>query len=318
MMRLRVVCEAAQTAAVRGLLDREPGVAHLTVAEGVGRRPVGDVVEAVVAREIVEGLLDRLAELGVQRRGEVSLWPIHMTLSDSADAIERAAPGADASAVIWEELVATTGEESRLNGVYLGFLTIACLLAAVGVITDSAITLVGAMVVSPDFGPLAALAVAAAGRRRRLALRAALALGLGYPLAMLITAALTLLARGVGLFDPTDLSNLGQVAFVYHVGPYSGIVALLAGAAGMLALTSEKASALVGVFISVTTVPAAGFAVLAVVTGDWARCGQAALQLLVNLTGIAVAGAVTLLLRRRHALPAARLAGHRFPGAKRH
>lgn len=39
------------------------------------------------------------------------------------------------------------------------FLCLACLIAAVGVVTDSPVTAVGAMVVGPEFGPLAALAV---------------------------------------------------------------------------------------------------------------------------------------------------------------
>ncbi|MFG2500830.1 DUF389 domain-containing protein [Streptomyces sp. NPDC048441] len=224
-------------------------------------------------------------------------------LSDTAEAAERAAPGDSSNAIIWDELVATTGEESRLNPVFLAFLTIACLLAAVGVVTDSAITLVGAMVVSPDFGPLAALAVAIVVRRRDLAARAGLAIGAGFPLAMLVTAAFTSLARLSGLFDPSELSNLRQVSFIYEVGPYSIIVALLAGTAGMIALTSEKPGALVGVFISVTTVPAAGFAVLAAVAGEWLRCGEAVLQLLINLAGVTVAGVLTLFVRRRHIIP---------------
>ena len=37
------------------------------------------------------------------------------------------------------------------------FLTVACLLAAIGVVTDSTVTVVGAMVLGPEFGPLSAL-----------------------------------------------------------------------------------------------------------------------------------------------------------------
>lgn len=55
-------------------------------------------------------------------------------------------------------------------------LTIACLLGAVGVVTDSPVTVVGAMVLGPEYGPLAALAVAVVRRRRRLAREAATAL----------------------------------------------------------------------------------------------------------------------------------------------
>ena len=51
----------------------------------------------------------------------------------------------------------------------LTFLCLACLIAAVGVVTDSPVTVVGAMVVGPEFGPLAALAVALVRRRMSLA-----------------------------------------------------------------------------------------------------------------------------------------------------
>lgn len=299
MMHLRVVCDSGASAAVTGILEAEPGVAHLTVTAGVSRQPVGDVIEATVAREVAEDVLNRLAEHGVPRSGQVSLQPLDMMLSDTAAVAERVAPGDGADALIWDELVATTGEESRLNGTFLAFLTIACLIAAVGVITNSAITIVGAMVVGPDFGPLAALAVALVGRRKDLAVNAARALGAGFPFAMLVTAALALLARVTGLFHPATLTQLDQVSFIYQVGPYSAVVAVLAGAAGMLALTSDKSAALVGVFISVTTVPAAGFAAIAAIAGDWSQCGGAVLQLLVNLTGITLAAVVTLMIRRR-------------------
>jgi uncharacterized hydrophobic protein (TIGR00271 family) len=94
------------------------------------------------------------------------------------------------------------------------------------------------------------------------------------------------------------LDNLDQVDFIYQVGPFSLIVALLAGAAGMVALNSAKSAALVGVFISVTTVPAAGFCAVALVEGQYARAGGSALQLVINLAGIVVAAMIVLVLFR--------------------
>ncbi len=46
------------------------------------------------------------------------------------------------------------------------------------------------------------------------------------------------------------------------------VVALSAGAAGMLSIVSSISAALVWVFISVTTVPAAGYAVVAATLGQ--------------------------------------------------
>ncbi|MGH3095252.1 MAG: DUF389 domain-containing protein [Streptosporangiales bacterium] len=131
-----------------------------------------------------------------------------------------------------------------------------------------------------------------------MARQAGLALGVGFLVAMVITAVLTFAAQTAGLFEPAELSHLQRLSFIYHVGPFSVVIALLAGAAGMLALTSAKSSALVGVFVSVTTVPAAGFAVAAAIAGHWAQCAGSVLQLVVNLIGMTVAGTVVLLIRR--------------------
>ena len=87
---------------------------------------------------------------------------------------------------------------------------------------------------------------------------------------------------------------------------------MLAGVAGMLALTSAKSASLVGVFISVTTVPAAAFASVAIVEHRLDEALSSALQLLVDLVGIVIAAALGLLTaqhtrRRRHvAVPARR------------
>ena len=87
------------------------------------------------------------------------------------------------------------------------------------------------------------------------------------------------------------------------------MVASLAGAAGMLSLVSAKSAALVGVFISVTTVPAAGYAVVAATLGQWQVAAESTAQLAVNMVGIVVSGVGVLavhrlLARRRAATPA--------------
>jgi uncharacterized hydrophobic protein (TIGR00271 family) len=154
------------------------------------------------------------------------------------------------------------------------------------------------MVVGPEFGPLAALAVALVRRRMYLARRAALALLVGFPVAMLVTAIGVLVGEAVGWIEVTDTSQLSEVDFIFQVGPLSFVVAMFAGAAGMLSLVSAKSAALVGVFISVTTVPAAGFAVVAATVGDWEVAVQSATQLAVNLVGMVLAGVLVLWVRR--------------------
>jgi uncharacterized hydrophobic protein (TIGR00271 family) len=306
VLHLRLICPAERTDEVGELLNRTVGVTHLAVFRGAALRPAGDVVEADIARESADDVLAGLTALSVDHDGGITLESLDTVLSDAADAAEEAAPGQGSDAVVWDELVARTGEDAQLTVGFQVFLTIACLLAAIGAITDSPVTVVGAMVLGPEFGPLAAIAVGVVLRRGDLVRRGALALAVGFPLAMVVTAGAAVLFNATGLLTSGALDRLDDVEFIYQVGPFSFVIAVLAGVAGMLAITSAKSAGLVGVFISVTTVPAAAFASVALVEGHFAQALSSVLQLAVNLVGIVVAAAVSLMvslrLRRRKRL----------------
>ena len=274
-------------------------MANIVLHQASALEPTGDEITADIARESADTVIGELKELGVQECGAITLAVLDTVLSTRAWRAEDEAEGEPADAVIWDELVGRTREESTLTVTFVMFLCIACLIAAVGVVTDSPVTIVGAMVVGPEFGPLAGLAVALVHRRLHIARRAALALLIGFPIAMVVTAVFTLFIEAIGWVTLESTSELNEVDFIFQVGPFSFVVALLAGAAGMLSLVSSKSAALVGVFISVTTVPAAGFAVVAATVGDWAVAAQSAAQLAVNLVGITVAGVIVLWVYRR-------------------
>jgi uncharacterized hydrophobic protein (TIGR00271 family) len=122
---------------------------------------------------------------------------------------------------------------------------------------------------------------------------------LGFAFALAVTALLALAARGAGWIDPSSLTAPRPLTgFIWKPDRWSFVVALLAGAAGTLSLTAGRSNALVGVFISVTTVPAAGNLALAVALWVPQEMGGAAAQLAVNLTGMLVAGSLTLLVQR--------------------
>ncbi|KUI31334.1 hypothetical protein AU196_18635 [Mycobacterium sp. IS-1742] len=302
MLHLRVVAPEDLRDPVLDVLRREVGVANILLYPGVSLDPAGDEITADIARECANDVIKHLKDLDVQHRGAITLEILDTVLSTRAHRAEDEADGDPADAVIWDELIGRTREEATLSVTFLMFLTLACLLTAIGVVTDSTVTVVGAMVLGPEFGPLAALAVALVQRRATLARRAALALIVGFPVAMGITAVCTMAAEAMGWLTVEAVANVDEVDFIFKVGPVSFIVALLAGAAGMLSLVSAKATGLVGVFISVYTVTAAGFAVVAATVGQWDVAGKSALQLLVNLVGIVVAGVLVLKLRPKGTL----------------
>lgn len=280
-------------------LSTTTGVTHIVRVPQAAISPAGDLITADVARETANDVLDGLKSIDIDKRGSITAEVLDTVISQTAYEAEDDAEGDPADAVIWDELIGRTREESTLNLTFLAFLCLACLIAAVGVVTDSPVTIVGAMVVGPEFGPLAALAVSIVRRKWSLARRSLLALLVGFPVAMGVTAVGALAAEAAGWVTLKSVRELQQVDFVFQVGPFSLVVALLAGAAGMLSLMSAKSAALVGVFISVTTVPAAGFAVVAATVGEWDIAGLSALQLAVNLFGIVLAGVLVLWVRPR-------------------
>lgn len=299
MLHLRVITPEDLRDDVLAVLRRQVGVANLPLFPRVALEPPGDEITADIARECANDVIKELKALDVQHRGAITLEILDTVLSTRAHRAEDEAEGDAADALVWDELISRTREDSSLSVTFVLFLTLACLLAAIGAVNDSTVTVVGAMVLGPEFGPLAALSVALVRRRLDLARRAAAALLVGFPVAMGITALAALAGEAVGWLSLDTVSHVDEVDFIFQVGPVSFVVALLAGGAGMLSLVSSKSAALVGVFISVTTVPAAGFAVVAAILGDWDVAAKSAAQLAINLVGIVIAGVLVLVLRPR-------------------
>ena len=330
MVHLRIVSPPDRTDQVLHVLERTPSVFNIIRLPAAATRPDGDVVLCDVAREDASVVISDLKALGIHEDGSITLEQVDSAISRHADEAERRAPGAPADAVVWEEVEQRTSENVELSGVFLLFMVLAALLAAVGIYLDSEILIVGAMVVGPEFGPIAGFCVALVQRRPKLALRSGLALAVGFPLAITVTYLAALLAKATDLtapdFDAADhqISNL-----ISSPDAFTIIVALCAGAAGMLSLSTAKSGALIGVLISVTTIPAASNIGLAAAYGDRDGWTGSAAQLALNLTSIVVAGTAVLAVqrllyarRRRHHLrddnpPVSRTADGRRPRAER-
>ncbi len=280
------------------LIEKTVGTTHLVVLPGTARNPVGDVVLCDVAREAGDELLTGLQELGLDRTGSIAVENIDLSLSRSRQG-RGGGPGEGADAVLWEHLTDATHEESTLSVTYLMFITLATMIAACGVVLDNAVLIVGAMAVGPEFGPLAGICTAIVQRAPRLAVRSLIALLVGFAVAMAVTAGFSLFMDAVGLFTKEQLeADRPNTGFIYAPDWFSFVVAVLAGAAGTLSLTSAKSGALVGVAISVTTVPAAANAAVALSYGDMKQTWGSTEQLLLNLLGIVLAGTLTLLTQK--------------------
>ncbi|MEV4243995.1 DUF389 domain-containing protein [Streptosporangium canum] len=300
MLHLRVISPAELTDDVLALLDGAVGVVNLVVLPGVARSPEGDLIQFDVAREAANEVIERLRRLGLCADGSIAAEQVDLSLSDAADRAEREAPGEGDDAVVWAELAQRVSDDSRLTWAFLAFLAIATQLAGIGVVVDSPILIVGAMVLGPEFGAIAAICFGLLRGDRRLIGRALRALAIGFATAIAITFACALVSRGLGWIGPSSLTGHKEIEFIVKPDRWSFIVALLAGAAGVLSVTAGKSSALVGVFISVTTVPAAGYFAVAAALTRWEDMAASVAQLAVNIAGMVISGTVTLVVQKAY------------------
>jgi uncharacterized hydrophobic protein (TIGR00271 family) len=300
VIHLRIVAPEDVAHRALALLDESPAVLNIVHLHGAAHKPDGDVILCDVAREEASVVLGDLKELEIPRVGSIAVEHIETSLSDAADAAEKAAPGLPSDAVVWEEVEQRTEENTELSISFVAFMVLAMQIGAVGILLDQPILIVGAMVVGPEFGPLAGLSVALVERKPEFARRSLAALAVGFPAGIVLACLATLIFKATGV-SPDDFiaSDHTLTGFISDPGFFSFYVAFVAGTVGMLSLTNAKSGALIGVLISVTTIPAASNVGVAAAYGDWGEAGGAAGQLAINLTSIVLAGVLTLALQRR-------------------
>lgn len=299
MMRFRVTVPTELTDDVLEVFSGNEAVSQLAIMRGASLEPAGDIVMADVAREAANDVVDRLDDLGLGECGTIHMEPVRSWKSEAALKAQRVAPGASADAVVWTDVTQRAYEDSELNWTYLCFMTLATLLAAIAIVVDSQVLVIGAMVLGPEFVPIAALGLAVVRRRGGLLRRAARTLVVGFLVAIMVATVLSLVARGLGWVSETDVTGSRPgTEFIYSPDKWSFIVALIAAAAGVLSLTSDKLGGLSGVFISVTTVPAAGNVGLGLAVGAWGEVSSSLVQLGLNISGMVMAGWLTLAVQQ--------------------
>jgi uncharacterized hydrophobic protein (TIGR00271 family) len=278
VVHLRIVAPSHAAEHALDLLKATPSACNLIFLQSAAHKPEGDVILCDVAREDASVIVSDLKEFGIEREGSIAIEHIDSLISEGAE----------------------PSENTELSASYLLFMVLACLIASVGILLDSPILIIGAMVVGPEFGPLAGLCVAIVQRRPRLIRRSLLPLIIGFPIGITAAFLFTLAIDGVGL-TPEGFSTSvhPNTDFISDPDAFSFMVAAFAGTAGVLSLTNAKSGALVGVLISVTTIPAAANIGLAAAHEDVDEWLGAMGQLAANLTMICLAGIVTLFVQRK-------------------
>lgn len=300
MVHLRIVVPSYQSGHALDLLRETKTACNVIFLQGAAIRPEGDVILCDVVREDASLIVADLRELDVDVEGSIAIEEIDSEISAAADEARRETAFVGNDPVVWEEVASRTSENVELNNTFVLYMVMSMLIAAVGIYFDQPILIIGAMVVGPEFGPIAGACVAIVNREPELTRRSIRALAVGFPAGMIATyiaTELLLLTDRIPAEIDFDAHTLTR--FISNPDFFSFYVALLAGVVGMLSLTSAKSSALVGVLISVATIPAAANMGVAAAYEDWDTLIGAQLQLAINLPTIFLGGLLTLYIQRR-------------------
>ena len=297
MLRLRLAIEQDQADSVSEALEATGGV-HRIVALPPQRSTTGVVLAADVMPSVADRVMQLIRdwELGeadyLLTRQEVIAPPPHGQGRFAAK-----------EEFAWVEVMGEAHVYSRPLGRYLALMSVAGVVAGLGVITDNPILIVGAMAVSPDLLPVNAACVGIVGRRPALARRSIATLVVGLFLVAVIGCGLAAVLDATDVIDGSLHLGAGGLQTLGTTDYSTVLVALAAGVAAMLSFETRAAAA-VGVAISVTTIPASALLGVGVGLGDFDTAGGAAIVLAVNVTLLILSGSLTLLAQTRLSAPA--------------
>jgi len=294
MIHLRVVSPPDVTPSLVPELRTEPAVMNLTVLPGAVSNPDGDAVQFDVLQGAANEVIGRLRDLGLDQRGSIVLENVDSSISALADRATARRGRFQEFTPVWAEVEARIEREGSFPPSWFALLVIAGLIGAVGILTNSQILIVGAMVVGPEYGAILSLAFGVTRRDSSRVLHSTAALVAGFALAVAGALLLALIIRGAGLEPKAYALGIRPVSNLIDTPNwFSFIVAALAGVVGVVSLTEARSSTLIGVFISVTTIPAAADIGVSLAFGSNSEAWGSTLQLLLNvtvLTAVAIVG----------------------------
>jgi uncharacterized hydrophobic protein (TIGR00271 family) len=300
MLRVRVVSPAGLTDALLERLTAAPGVRNVVVLREAARRPEGDAVNFELSDGGANPVFRELRELGLARQGSISVERVDATLTARTErTAAETGPLRRETAPVWEMVQAIIRGGAAYAPSFYSLLIIAAMIGAVGILTNSQILIVGAMVVGPEYNAIIAVALGFSIRDRALARDGLFALLGGFLAAIVMTLLFGLAVKASGHTPAQFLQGVRPVADLINTpNVFSVIVAILAGLVGVISLTESRANALIGVFISVTTIPAAASVGVSIAYGSWGEAWGSLLQLLLNVVLLVVVGAGGLSTQR--------------------
>jgi uncharacterized hydrophobic protein (TIGR00271 family) len=304
VLHIRVVSPPAATSRLVSLLRTDPGVLNLVVLPGAAvpatadtgpQAPAGDAVQFDVATAAANAVLAQLRQLGIDAGRPIVVETIDAALVAGPRRPSPRPVFHGDRAPVWDLVHARIADDASYTPSFFALLIFAGLIGACGILTNSQILIVGAMVVGPEYSAIISVALGIERRDGGTVGRGLLVLLVGFAAAIAVTLAFALCIRAVGHTPKLYVRGVRPVSdLINSPNLFSVVVAVVAALVGVVSLTLARASTLIGVFISVTTIPAAADIAVSIAYGSWREARGSTLQLLLNVGLLIVVGALGL------------------------
>ena len=291
---VQVTIPAGKRDTILRALDDE-GVDYVVSDEVSGQEYTG-IVYFPLPSAAVEPVLQRLREIGVDEDGYTVIIEANTVISRRFDQLqERYTEEEDADRIAREELSARARDLEPSLPTYVLMTIISALIATAGLLLDSPAVVVGSMVIAPLIGPAMAASVGTVMGDTELFRRGVKLQLLGLVVAVASATLFAFLVRTVNLIPPlADLTAIPEIRERIAPDFLSLVVALGAGVAGVVSLSSGVSTALVGVMIAVALLPPAATVGIGLAWGQPLVSLGSSVLLLVNVLSINLAALVVL------------------------
>ncbi|MFB6201535.1 MAG: TIGR00341 family protein [Halorhabdus sp.] len=293
MRLLQVTIPTGKQEAIEDALDAE-GVDYILTDETSGREYTA-VAYVPLPTNAVEPVLQRLREAGIDEQAYTVVVEANTVISRRFDELaERYAEEEDEERIAREELTSKAEDLAPATWSYVVLTVVSAVIATAGLLLDSPAVIVGSMVIAPLIGPAMAASVGTVVDDQSLFRRGVGLQVAGLGLAVLSAAVFAFLVRNLFLVPPgLDVTSIPAVRERLLPDFLSLVVALGAGVAGVISLSTGVSTALVGVMIAVALIPPAATVGIGIAWGLPAvSLGSGVLTLLnvlsINLAALAV------------------------------
>jgi uncharacterized hydrophobic protein (TIGR00341 family) len=246
------------------------------------------VVRVMASMTQCQTLIDKLHGILAGEKHHIVLLPTLAVIPEPAPE-EKPSEKPQPSTAAREELYNEVAGGTTIDSTFVLLIIFSTLVAGIGLVKDNIAVVIGAMVITPLLGPNLAFAFGVALGDHVLMGRALRANLMGLTIAI----GVSIIA---GILLPLNLNSheiISRTAVDYD----SVALALAAGAAAVLSLTSGLSSVLVGVMVAVALLPPAAAFGLLLGAGEFFKAAGAANLLAINLVCVNLAAQVVLLSR---------------------